>query len=772
MTTTATISEITLAADQLLLHARRYHRFQANPSEFLAELRRRDRAQLQAYLQWAEQFVTRTVDGVRQISPVVFLRRVLVTRILAGEEVTLDDLAEIQRRIEARDTQYFSTFPSYLDAIAAQRESTRSPFANWTPFRVLFYVDYYFHKDEVQGILKELAEQVQTRLELDDCDYHLAGFDYNNNFGTDRCWVALYPAALEDHKDAYQVFFDVGPEGVSCGLVAGSRLKDPTEPPRLLLPEPLNPDSLVENLRAGLPQFRALNRELSRSAQSHFSKPETSFPLNLILYGPPGTGKTYSVQRRAVEIIEGSIAERSGEEIAERFRRNLSDGRIEFVTFHPSYSYEEFVEGFRYDPEKQVPVLHDGTFKNLVNRAVDPRTHHGANEGARIWKVSLGGPGDEDIFDQCMKRNEIAIGWFPEIDLSAKGEDEIRRIFEERGVGGETNNIRTVNHLVNEIQEGDYVAVLKDHRTIRAIGTITGPYAYRGEYGKYPHVRPVEWLDQRDHDIYELNGSRYIGMPTIYPLNRISLQDFVELLPRRGESLPHVLIIDEINRGNIPRIFGELITLLEPDKRRGMPNELRVKLPYSQERFSVPPNVYVIGTMNTADRSIALLDVALRRRFTFEEMMPDVEVIRSVLSERIIAGADDDVDLTADQVELICEAFSVLNRRISVLLDRDHQIGHSEFLGIRSLADLHRVLYHKVFPLLQEYFYNDRERLERVLGKYEPAARKGFVAGLVNEYRDAFGGADTLGGEMPWELHRYRVGELEDALRNTFGSGR
>lgn len=164
------------------------------------------------------------------------------------------------------------------------------------------------------------------------------------------------------------------------------------------------------------------------------------------------------------------------------------------------------------------------------------------------------------------------------------------------------------------------------------------------------------------------------------------------------ESENYVLIIDEINRGNVSKIFGELITLLEDDKRLTKSNQTIVKLPYSKEKFSLPPNLYIVGTMNTSDKSIALLDIALRRRFNFEEIMPDYDLLS------IVDGID------------IRKMLYTINKRIEFLYDRDHVIGQAYLLAVENINDIVVVFRSKIIPLLQEYFYYDSEKVGLILG--------------------------------------------------------
>jgi 5-methylcytosine-specific restriction protein B len=299
--------------------------------------------------------------------------------------------------------------------------------------------------------------------------------------------------------------------------------------------------------------------------------------------------------------------------------------------------------------------------------------------------------------------------------------------------------------------------------TFQAIGVVQGNYRYdpnppRGVRDDYKNVLPVRWLAQGlEVDITELNAGKHFTLKTMYELDRFTWQEMEEVIQRNGVPIdanspdtsaatrkPYVLIIDEINRGNISRIFGDLITLIEPSKRRGRDEVLEVTLPYSKKKFSVPDNVYLLGTMNTADRSLAGLDVALRRRFVFEEMPPRPELLRTVA----------DIDLK--------QLLSVMNQRIEVLLGRDHLLGHAYFIGVGSLSDLQEVFRRQIVPLLQEYFFEDWEKIALVLN--DPRKPKGsqFLSRLDYDVAGLFGSDnDIAGGTTRWQINEAAFGNPE-----------
>ena len=277
------------------------------------------------------------------------------------------------------------------------------------------------------------------------------------------------------------------------------------------------------------------------SDDSSDAQGQSRYSLNTILYGPPGTGKTYATARRCADICDGDADDLSDEDIHDRYAALVEEGRVEFVTFHQSYGYEEFVEGLR------------------------PRT----SDGAAGFQLA----------------------------------------------------------------------------------------------------------------------------PTDGVLKRIAER------ARKAPQLPYVLVIDEINRANVSKVMGELVTLLEEDKREGEPNEIGVTLPHSHERFTLPPNLHILGTMNTADRSIALLDTALRRRFRFEEMAP----------------GPDNLDRDVDGIDLRA-VLSAINERLEWLLDRNHLIGHAWLMDASDKAQVDEIMRNKIIPLIVEYFYDDWNKVRAVLG--------------------------------------------------------
>lgn len=478
---------------------------------------------------------------------------------------------------------------------------------------------------------------------------------------------------------------------------------------------------------------------------------KTEFNHNLILYGPPGTGKTYNSVIYAVSICEGKPIDVVGKEpykdVLMRYNEMRDAGRIAFTTFHQSYGYEEFIEGIKpkldVDSDTIGYTIEDGVFKDFCNRAktVKVQATAGTKMKAepRIWGMILGGAGMTDLKKQCFENDEIRLGWTEVEDKDVDG-DFI----------GDDNASWNAKHMVsdfkNTMEIGDIVVIEKNNKSIDAIGVITGEYVYDESHGRYPRSRSVEWLVKDiDQDMVPFlpNGRKqlsrfsvfafdYIGMDTISQiLNEYMSEPVVEV---QKETKPYVFIIDEINRGNISKIFGELITLIEDTKRAGASEAMEAILPYSGEAFSVPNNVYILGTMNTADRSIALMDTALRRRFEFTEMMPDPKVLES-LGVGTIAVGDDELN--------VAKMLDVINERIEYLFDREHTIGHAFFTkladdpSIETLADIFEK---NVIPLLQEYFYEDYEKIQLVLGDNSKEDEFKFILDRPIKVKDIFNG--------------------------------
>lgn len=400
-------------------------------------------------------------------------------------------------------------------------------------------------------------------------------------------------------------------------------------------------------------------------------------PLNHIFYGPPGTGKTYNTISKAIEIIDNSFYLEHKDQTAEnrtalknKFDKLKESGQIVFTTFHQSFGYEEFVEGIKaISPDDQKNVtgqliykVENGIFKKIANFA------------------------ESNLYEKHISTNDQNNKYelnYPSIGIKAymiKDSEDAYRVLEGSRIRKDTTpsfnnqNLRK-SFLVNaKYDETDEYYILKEDYVFKSISGAASIVVGAAANGN------IAWRVVNSHE---------------------------ELKTKKLSSSRYVLIIDEINRGNISKIFGELITLIEDGKRLGGDEALEVTLPYSNEKFGVPSNLYIIGTMNTADRSIALMDTALRRRFHFEEMMPDLEILNNIL------------DIGSINIK---KMLGKINQRIEYLYDRDHTIGHAYFMSLKdkdvdeAKIELENIFKNKVIPLLQEYFYDDWEKIRLVLG--------------------------------------------------------
>lgn len=414
--------------------------------------------------------------------------------------------------------------------------------------------------------------------------------------------------------------------------------------------------------------FRNLNYE---NKTNHMS-------LNQILYGPPGTGKTYNSINKAIAIINPDFDLTQDRKIVkEEFDHLVGLGQIVFTTFHQSMSYEDFVEGIKPKVEedanenKQVVYeIEDGIFKRLANKA-------------KLTNTSINSNSTQYSFDDAWD------------DLISEAEQNI-----ENGTP-ETLKIQTPNLGLKIIEITE-----RGNLKLKPIYSEDAK-EYRVSYSRvkrlheaFPDLSSVKNIDKEFRAVIGgSNSTAYWSILNIINPKIIANSNNINIA-QESPSTPFVLIIDEINRGNISSIFGELITLIEDSKRLGQIEELEVLLPYSKTKFGVPSNLYIIGTMNTADRSVEALDTALRRRFSFEEMPP-----RHDLKEL-------ENEVFGYQLKAILET---INKRIVRLLNNDHAIGHSYFLN-KNEETLMESFYKNIIPLLQEYFFGDYGKMRLVLG--------------------------------------------------------
>jgi 5-methylcytosine-specific restriction protein B len=370
-------------------------------------------------------------------------------------------------------------------------------------------------------------------------------------------------------------------------------------------------------------------------------------PKNQILYGPPGTGKTYSTVSLALDILDASDRKDDINNIGE-LKEEFGD-QVEFVTFHQSFSYEDFVEGLKAETSdgKVVYDIKPGIFKRICKNAKDS-----GNNSLENFKISI------------QKLKELTT----EKPLGLKTVSNKNFTFSYQG--------KTTFRVVPESSDKEFNA--------------------SGYKSGYP-VNIDGIIELYKNPEYEIYNPSYAKAILQYLIKENDLKAYQETTDKK----PHILIIDEINRGNISQIFGELITLLEESKRAGQKEAITLQLPYSKEFFSVPDNLYIIGTMNTADRSLTMMDTALRRRFDFIEMLPNPYL--------------EQISVNCSEINLQ-QLLKTINERIEILYDREHLIGHSFLMNINDLQSLRKAFKNKILPLLEEYFYDDFEKINLVLG--------------------------------------------------------
>lgn len=445
-------------------------------------------------------------------------------------------------------------------------------------------------------------------------------------------------------------------------------------------------------------------------------------PLNQILYGPPGTGKTYSTIDKALEILGVETQGKSRAELKAKFDEFRQNGQIEFVTFHQSFSYEEFVEGIKPNtdnPENMVYEVQDGIFKEISQKSLTNLKN--SKKDNKQFEKEIEIEAKIDSFLNALIENQT------EIEKKRGGKFSIKD-YDEKRIYINTRDTKSFDRLFVrsfiDIVESGFNFETPNELSLK-IFQVNGRTSYKHQANYYFPL----WEKFKEFEKSYKPQNQAVG--------EVKLK-------------PHILIIDEINRGNISKILGELITLIEPSKRIGASNEekargignesLKVTLPYSNESFGVPSNLYIIGTMNTADRSIALLDTALRRRFEFVEMMPQPELLKNIWIVKDTEQRDnenfvipenriEELDkYMSEKSDCLYKILNSINNRIEFLLDREHTIGHAFFFEKAkfykkdklewyelTLESLKEIFVKKIIPLLQEYFYDDYAKIDAVL---------------------------------------------------------
>lgn len=490
-------------------------------------------------------------------------------------------------------------------------------------------------------------------------------------------------------------------------------------------------DKIIENMQwfAKLPLneiqdrndlSKSNNKEIRNDGSEMSNKKENkNLSLNQILYGPPGTGKTYHTIDKALEILGENLESRDRDEKKAKFDEYLKDGQIVFTTFHQSYGYEEFVEGIKpmmnneANSQEIQYEIKDGIFKDICNRALENYENSNLNTEELREKIKLREK-VEKFLNRLLETNEPI--------SKTKGGNFFINSFNNNTIEIYSEDVERFDGIF-KLSLSTFITLLKSN------------IEFNSAVEMFKKVFDRDYAD-RTHTYY----FNLVNKFKEYEKQAVLKTEDNKISSNSLNS--YIIIIDEINRGNVSKIFGELITLIEPSKRIGESEELKVTLPYSGKKFGVPKNVYILGTMNTADRSITSLDTALRRRFEFVEMMPDPDLLKNVFICKDVENPNKDEDYLGDDAktegfaEILQNILISINKRIEFLLDREKTIGHAFFMSeavkfnkdnwckpdeyeedwyVLSISKLKSIFQNKIIPLLQEYFYNDYALISAVL---------------------------------------------------------
>jgi len=486
-----------------------------------------------------------------------------------------------------------------------------------------------------------------------------------------------------------------------------------------------------------VPELKKIIEEVINEESDKKNGFENSEVINLledkkqvILYGPPGTGKTWLAKK---------FVDKNASKTYTLVKKDVSEGvKFFWWTINPSeWDYNQLKEG------KSEEMWHEGrrmqkAFEDIevgdvvfiyVSRKVGKIYAVGIyeeKEGKPYVKVQkiIDGPRWKGLKEDKILRSSLPVKMGARGTLFPLTSEEGLRIIELSNLNLNELDIN-VQEIQEEVKRVEFVTFHPSYsyeEFVEGLKPVTdeeGNIKYEVEDGIFKRICKNAYNALMNHA--GVNRRWEKGLPELD-------ESDVEKVKRSIDNVPKFfLIIDEINRGDVSKVFGELITLLEADKRLFAENEIITTLPYSKEQFGVPPNLYIIGTMNTADRSIALIDVALRRRFGFIEVMLSYKVLINELGIGEVESEEQAIEMLTgwteneirgDVKKLAIKALYILNQKIQLIYDRDHQIGHSYLLKLKdgSVETLKHIWYHEVVPLLQEYFYNDWERLKYLLG--------------------------------------------------------